>query len=51
MRNKTWTVVLALIVGLAFAAMVVGSTLSGSDASGVHTMQGGTTMSDDEMTP
>ena len=50
MRNRTVTVVLAVVVALAFAAVVVGSTLSGSDG-GAHTMQNGTTMPDDQMMP
>ena len=51
MRNRTLTLVLAVIVALAFAAVVVGSTLSGGDTGAAHTMQDGSTMSDDEMLP
>jgi hypothetical protein len=51
MRRRTVTVVLAVVVSVAFAAAVVASTLSGGDTSGAHTMQDGTTMSDDQMTP
>ena len=51
MPNRTLTMVLAVVVALAFGAVVVASTLSGSDTNGAHTMQNGTTMPDEQMKP
>ena len=48
MPNRTLRIVLAIVVALAFAAVVVASTLSG-DTSAQHTMQDGTTMPGDQM--
>ena len=51
MPNRTLRIVLAVVAALVFGAVVVASTLSGSDTSAQHTMQDGTTMPDDQMTP
>ena len=50
MRNRTTTMILVAVLMIAFATMVVASTLSadgGSDAG--HTMPDGRTMMDGEM--
>ena len=49
MKSRTMTVAIAILVVLTFATIVVASTMSGGDTSGNHTMQNGSTMSDDQM--
>lgn len=50
MRSRPLIVALAILAVLAFATIVVASSMSG-DAGGAHTMQDGSTMPDDQMTP
>jgi hypothetical protein len=49
MPKRTLTILLAVIAILAFATVVVASTMSGDGGGSMHTMQDGRTMTGDQM--
>ena len=49
MRHNKSILIVAIVIALAFATVVISSTLSGGDSAAQHTMPGGGTMQGESM--